>query len=67
MRITAPWKIVIRLGRDPCGATAIEYAFLAALVAMALAVSIQILGSQLRDSFSDVAENLSTIQQQNGH
>lgn len=67
MRITAPWKIVIRLGRDPRGATAIEYALLAALVAMALAVSIELLGSQLRDSFSDVAENLSAIQKQNDH
>lgn len=65
MRIPAPWKIVIRLGRDPSGATAIEYALLAALVAMALAVSIQLLGSQLRDSFSDVAENLNAIQQKN--
>lgn len=65
MRITAPWKIVIRLGRDPRGATAIEYALLAALVAMALAVSIELLGSQLRDSFSDVAENLNAIQQKN--
>ena len=65
MRIPAPWKIVIRLGRDPRGATAIEYALLAALVAMALAVSIELLGSQLRDSFSDVAENLTVIQQQN--
>lgn len=65
MRITAPWKLVIRLGRDPSGATAIEYALLAAIVAMALALSMQILGNQLRDSFSDVAENLSDIQQRN--
>lgn len=63
MRISAPWKLVIRLGRDPSGATAIEYAFLAALVAMAIAASIQVLGGQLRDSFSDVAENLRTVQQ----
>ena len=67
MRITSPWKIVIRLGRDACGATAIEYALLAALVAMAFALSIQLLGSQLKDSFSDVAENLSAIQKQNDH
>lgn len=67
MRITAPWKIVIRLGRDRCGATAIEYALLAALVAMALLVSIQLLGSQLRHSLSDVAENLSDIRQQGDH
>lgn len=40
------------------GATAIEYALIASLIAVAIIVSITVLGSQLQNTFNEVSSNL---------
>ena len=46
------------LARDELGATAIEYALIASLIAVAIIVSITVLGSQLQNTFNEVSSNL---------
>jgi pilus assembly protein Flp/PilA len=43
---------------DESGATAIEYALIASLIAVAIIVSITVLGSQLQNTFNEVSGNL---------
>ena len=43
---------------DESGATAIEYALIASLIAVAIIVSITVLGSQLQNTFNEVSSNL---------
>jgi pilus assembly protein Flp/PilA len=40
------------------GATAIEYALIASLVAVAIIVSVQAMGSKLQNTFNEVSNNL---------
>jgi pilus assembly protein Flp/PilA len=40
------------------GATAIEYALIASLIAVAIIVSITVLGTQLQNTFNEVSSNL---------
>jgi len=40
------------------GATAIEYALIASLIAVAIIVSITVLGTQLQNTFNEVGSNL---------
>jgi pilus assembly protein Flp/PilA len=47
-----------RLVADESGATAIEYALIASLIAVAIIVSITVLGSQLQNTFNEVSSNL---------
>ena len=49
---------VRRLVADETGATAIEYALIASLIAVAIIVSITVLGTQLQNTFNEVASNL---------
>jgi pilus assembly protein Flp/PilA len=46
---------------DESGATAIEYALIAALVAMALVGSVTALGASLKSIFATVATALNTV------
>jgi len=46
---------------DESGATAIEYALIAALVAMALIASVTALGASLKSIFTSVATALNTV------
>jgi pilus assembly protein Flp/PilA len=43
---------------DETGATAIEYALIGALVAVAIIAALTTLGSQLQTTFSEVSNNL---------
>ncbi len=43
---------------DKSAATAIEYALIASLIAMAIILSITLLGTQLQNSFNEVSSNL---------
>jgi pilus assembly protein Flp/PilA len=43
---------------NEAGATAIEYALIASLIAVAIIVSLQVLGSQLQNTFNEVSSNL---------
>ena len=47
-----------RLVADETGATAIEYALIASLIAVAIIVSITVLGTQLQNTFNEVSSNL---------
>jgi pilus assembly protein Flp/PilA len=49
---------VKRLVADESGATAIEYALIASLIAVAIIVSITVLGTQLQNTFNEVSSNL---------
>jgi pilus assembly protein Flp/PilA len=43
---------------DESGATAIEYALLAALIAVAIITAITVVGTQLQNTFNEVSSNL---------
>ncbi len=47
--------------KDECGATAIEYSLIAALLAVALIASVPILSSGIQTSFSSIAANLTVV------
>jgi pilus assembly protein Flp/PilA len=51
-------KFVSRFLNDESGATAIEYGLIAALVAVAIAAVLPLLGGKLSNTFSNVANNL---------
>ena len=51
-------KSVKRLVADEFAATAIEYALIASLIAVAIIVSITVLGTQLQNTFNEVSSNL---------
>ena len=43
---------------DESGATAIEYALIASLIAVAIIASITVIGTQLQNTFNEVSSNL---------
>jgi pilus assembly protein Flp/PilA len=43
---------------DETGATAIEYALIASLIAVAIIASITVIGTQLQNTFNEVSTNL---------
>ena len=43
---------------DEAGATAIEYALIASLIAVAIILSLSVVGSQIQNTFNEVANNL---------
>jgi pilus assembly protein Flp/PilA len=45
------------IGND-AGATAIEYTLIASLIAVAIILALQVLGSQLQNTFNEVSQNL---------
>jgi pilus assembly protein Flp/PilA len=49
---------VKRLVADESAATAIEYALIASLIAVAIIVSVTVLGTQLQNTFNEVSSNL---------
>jgi pilus assembly protein Flp/PilA len=49
---------VKRLIADESGATAIEYALIASLIAVVIIVSVTLLGTQLQNTFNEVSSNL---------
>jgi len=51
-------KVLTKLSKDESGVTAIEYAFIAALIAVAAIGSIGLIGTDLSGTFSNVAGKL---------
>ncbi|MGA2795350.1 MAG: Flp family type IVb pilin [Roseiarcus sp.] len=51
-------RSIKRLAADESAATAIEYALIASLIAVAIIVSITVLGTQLQNTFNEVSTNL---------
>jgi pilus assembly protein Flp/PilA len=47
-----------RLARDDSGATAIEYGLIASLIAVVIIGTVTVLGSNLTNTFNEVASNL---------
>ena len=52
-------QFIRKLVKDKKGATAIEYGLIAALIAVAAITAMQGLGSQLSNTFDNVAEEMS--------
>jgi pilus assembly protein Flp/PilA len=48
-------KLIARFAKDESGATAIEYGLIAALVAVAIIVGAGMLGNELNNKFSGIA------------
>ncbi|HXY59461.1 MAG TPA: Flp family type IVb pilin [Methylocystis sp.] len=53
-------KLAKAFWRDECGATAIEYALVASLIAIAAIAAMKSVGSRVKLTFGDVANNLSS-------
>ena len=51
-------KLVVYFVKDEAGATAIEYALLAAGIAVAIIATVQALGTQLNTTFTSVSTSL---------
>ncbi|MGO8801290.1 MAG: Flp family type IVb pilin [Roseiarcus sp.] len=51
-------RSINKLMLNDSGATAIEYALIASLIAVAIIVSLTVLGSQLQNTFNEVSSNL---------
>ena len=51
-------RLVTRFSRDECGATAIEYAFIALFIFVAIVASVRLLGPALVLVFMDVSDGL---------
>ncbi|HEV7275535.1 MAG TPA: Flp family type IVb pilin [Devosiaceae bacterium] len=52
---------VLRFGRDQCGATAIEYGLIAALIAVAAIVAMTLTGDGVADLFGGVEERATAV------
>jgi pilus assembly protein Flp/PilA len=52
-------KMISRFVADDCGATAIEYGLLAALIAVVIIGAIKLVGTNLTNTFTNVSSNLS--------
>jgi pilus assembly protein Flp/PilA len=57
-------KFVSRFIKDESGATAIEYGLIAALVAVAIATVLPILGGKLSNTFTNVSDKLGSATNQ---
>ena len=51
-------RSIKRLVADESAATAIEYALIASLIAVAIILSVTALGSKLQNTFNEVSSNL---------
>ncbi len=51
-------NLVARFVKDESGATAIEYGLIAALISVAIIASLQLLGGQLTQTFTDITSGL---------
>lgn len=54
-------KFVSRFMKDESGATAIEYGMIAALIAVAIVAVLPTLGTKLKNTFSNVEQNLPNV------
>ena len=53
-------KFVTRFLKDESGATAIEYGLIAALIAVVLVGSLQLVGTSLKGAFTKISTDVST-------
>ncbi len=50
--------MLVRFRKDGSGATAIEYSLVVALIAVAMTLSVNMVGCQLSRTFNDIADEL---------
>jgi pilus assembly protein Flp/PilA len=55
-----PARLIARFARDEEGATAIEYALIAGVIALGLVFSLSMIGSTLRDHLESVGSAMTT-------
>jgi pilus assembly protein Flp/PilA len=53
-------NLLARFVKDESGATAIEYALIAAGIGIAIITAVNALGTQISDKFDDIKEGLTT-------
>lgn len=53
-------KSIIRMLKNESGATAIEYGLIAALIAVTIIAAASMVGDNLSNTFSNIADNLKT-------
>ncbi len=53
--------MIMRFIRDERGATAIEYALIAAMLSLAVIASVTLLGDALKDIFDDTAAKVAAV------
>lgn len=51
-------KTIMKIMKDESGATAIEYGLIAALIAVVIIAAVTLIGTRLRETFYEVANNL---------
>jgi len=54
------FKIMLRFWRDDSGATAVEYGLIASLISIAAIAAFSKVGTKLKSTFNDVANNLAS-------
>ncbi len=54
--------MLLRFLKDESGATAIEYALIASLIALGIIASLTLVGTELQAVFSDIATRFQNIQ-----
>jgi len=52
------WAILKRFAADDSGATAIEYALIAGLIALVIIPGVKAVGTKLTNTFTEVSSNL---------
>ena len=57
-----PWRRVLRSIAGESGATFIEYAMLAGLVAIVVAIAVAVFGKRIKEIFANTAEKANAIQ-----
>ncbi len=57
-----PWRKVLRSIAGESGATFIEYAMLAGLVAIVVAIAVAVFGKRIKGIFSNTADQAQTIE-----
>jgi pilus assembly protein Flp/PilA len=58
-------RFASRLRKDEQGATAIEYGLLAALVSVAIIGAVSTIGGQMKETFTEIGEELTTANDTN--
>ncbi len=62
MKYRSPWRRILRALAGESGATFIEYAMLAGLVAIVVAIAVAVFGKRIKQVFSNTASQTEKIE-----
>ena len=62
MKYRSPWRRILRALAGESGATFIEYAMLAGLVAIVVAIAVAVFGKRIKQVFSNAASQTEKIE-----